>query len=113
MKLVADYNTHKFLAFPSFVNRGFVERVIPGQSPSIEFEAGETIHLAKDDTPKIVKLPQVLLLPLPVLLLFRRIFRTFLIGTRSSIYHITKTGTCKGGNGGKTLLSPSFWVMLN
>ena len=52
MKLVADYNTHKFLAFPSFVNRGFVERVIPGQSPSIEFEAGETIHLAKDDTPK-------------------------------------------------------------
>ena len=52
MKLVADYNTHKFLAFPSFVNRGFVERVIPGQSPSIEFEAGETIHLAKDDAPK-------------------------------------------------------------
>nr|DAO22223.1 MAG TPA: hypothetical protein [Bacteriophage sp.] len=31
-----------------------------------------------------------------------------MIGTRSSIYHITKTGTCKGGNGGKTLLSPSF-----
>jgi len=31
-----------------------------------------------------------------------------LIGTRSSIYHITKTGTCKGDNGGKTLLSPSF-----
>lgn len=52
MKLVADYNTHKFLAFPSFVNRGFVERVIPGQSPSIQFEAGETIYLAKDDTPK-------------------------------------------------------------
>lgn len=52
MKLVADYNTRKFLAFPSFVNRGFVERVIAGQNPSIEFESGETIHLVKDDAPK-------------------------------------------------------------
>ena len=82
MKLVADYNTHKFLAFPSFVNRGFVERVIPGQSPSIEFEAGETIHLAKDDAPKNREAAAGAPAPAP--------------------------GTCKGGNGGKTLLSPSF-----
>lgn len=52
MKLVADYNTHKYLTFPSFVGRGFVERVIAGQNPSLEFEGNETVYLAKSDEPK-------------------------------------------------------------
>lgn len=52
MKLIADYSSHKFLTFPSFVNRGFVERVIPNQNTTLEFEAGETINLVKDDSPK-------------------------------------------------------------
>lgn len=52
MKLIADYSTRKFYTFPSFVNRGFIERVIPKQAPTIEFESGETINLAKSDEPK-------------------------------------------------------------
>lgn len=51
IKLVADYSTHKFLAFPTFVGRGFVERVIEGQNPTIDFEPNETIQLTAG-TPK-------------------------------------------------------------
>lgn len=47
MKLVANYKTGKYLEFPSFVGRGFVERVIEGQAPTLEFEANETVKLAK------------------------------------------------------------------
>ena len=45
IKLVADYSTGKFLAFPSFVGRGFVERVFDNQSPTIDFEPNETVQL--------------------------------------------------------------------
>ena len=47
MKLVADYSTGKFLAFPGFVGRGFVERVIQGQNTTLEFEGNETVNLTK------------------------------------------------------------------
>ena len=51
IKLVADFSTHKFLTFPTFVGRGFVERVIEGQNPTIDFEPNETIQLTTG-TPK-------------------------------------------------------------
>ena len=47
MKLVADYSTGKYLAFPGFVGRGFIERVIQGQNTTLEFEANETVALTK------------------------------------------------------------------
>lgn len=49
IKIIADYKTHKYYTLPSFVNRGFVERVIPNQNPTLEFEANESIRLVKDD----------------------------------------------------------------
>lgn len=47
IKLVADFSSGKYLAFPGFVGRGFVERVIEGQDPTIDFEANETVQLTK------------------------------------------------------------------
>lgn len=46
IKLVADYSTRKFLTFPTYVGRGFVERVIEGVEPTIDFEPNETIQLS-------------------------------------------------------------------
>lgn len=48
IKLIADFSTHKYLTFPTFVGRGFVERVIEGNAPTIDFEPNETVVLAKD-----------------------------------------------------------------
>jgi len=45
MKLVADYRTAKFLAFPTFVGEGFIERIIAKQNPAIEFKPNESIEL--------------------------------------------------------------------
>lgn len=47
IKLVADYSTKKYLAFPTYVGRGFIERVIPNANPTIEIEIqnGETVEL--------------------------------------------------------------------
>jgi len=45
IKLVADYRTAKFLAFPSFVGEGFVERLIAKQNPSIEIKPNESVEL--------------------------------------------------------------------
>lgn len=47
IKLVADYSTKKFLTFPTYVGRGFIERMIPNTNPTIELEVqnGETIEL--------------------------------------------------------------------
>lgn len=47
IKLVAEFSSGKYLAFPGFVGRGFVERVIEGQEPTIDFEANETVQLTK------------------------------------------------------------------
>ena len=44
IKLVADYSTRKFLTFPTYVGRGFVERLIEGVEPTIDFEPNETIQ---------------------------------------------------------------------
>lgn len=49
IKVIADYKTRKYYTLPSFVNRGFVERVIPNQNPTLEFESNESVHLVKDD----------------------------------------------------------------
>lgn len=48
MKLVANYKTGKYLEFPQFVGRGFIERVVEKQNPTLEFEANETVVLNKD-----------------------------------------------------------------
>ena len=45
MKLVADYSSGKFLAFPTFVGEGFIELVVKGRNPGIELKASETIEL--------------------------------------------------------------------
>ena len=45
LKLVADYRTAKFLAFPTFVGEGFVERIIAKQNPAIEIKPNESIEL--------------------------------------------------------------------
>lgn len=47
IKLVADYRTGKFLTIPTFVGRGFVERVLPDVNPSIALEPNETVVLTK------------------------------------------------------------------
>lgn len=90
MKLVADYNTHKFLAFLRLLIVDLLNVLFPVKVRRLNLKLVKQFILQRMILRRIVKLPQVFLLPLPVLLLFRRIFRTFLIGTRSSIYHITK-----------------------
>lgn len=47
IKLIADFSTRKFLTFPTYVGRGFVERVVEGMAPTIDFEPNETVQLAK------------------------------------------------------------------
>lgn len=45
MKLVADYSSGKFLAFPTFVGEGFIEPVIAKRNPAIEIKPGESVEL--------------------------------------------------------------------
>lgn len=52
MKLVADHTTRKYLTFPRFVNRGFIERVKPNINPTLEFAPGETVQLAEGSVKK-------------------------------------------------------------
>ena len=47
IKLVAEYKNRKYLTFPNFVGRGFIERVKPNVNPTLEFAPGETVQLAE------------------------------------------------------------------
>lgn len=50
LKLIADYRTRKFLTLPTFVGRGFIQRVLPGANPKIALEPNETVVLAAGKT---------------------------------------------------------------
>lgn len=52
MKLVAEYKYGKYLTFPNFVGRGFIERVKPNVNPTLEFAPGETVQLAESNKKK-------------------------------------------------------------
>jgi hypothetical protein len=45
MKLVTDYSSKKFLAFPTFVSTGFIELYREKAKPSISFQPSETVIL--------------------------------------------------------------------
>lgn len=45
MKLVADYRSGKFLAFPTFVGEGFIEVFKSGKRPTIEIKPDERVTL--------------------------------------------------------------------
>lgn len=49
MKLVADYNTRKYLAFPTYVGEGFIERYKVGVPPTIELKPSETQKLSSSE----------------------------------------------------------------
>lgn len=49
LKLVADHSTHTYLTIPSFIGRGFLERVINKANPSIALEPNETIVLKRKE----------------------------------------------------------------
>jgi hypothetical protein len=48
LKLVASPEG-TYLKFPSFVNEGFIEKVVDGRQPSIELKPSETIELVKKE----------------------------------------------------------------
>lgn len=52
IKLVAKYPENKYLAVPTFVGEGYVERYVEGKRPSIEIKPNETIKLSEKSEEK-------------------------------------------------------------
>lgn len=47
IKLVAKYPENKYLAVPTFVGEGYIEKYVEGRCPSIEIKPNETIKLSE------------------------------------------------------------------